>query len=275
MQTDNVKFAVPPVQEVALSLQFAKLAGYTSAHAGWFWREYLIKTSSRETWPNLVETQPIPEQFEKFGEDEVSLQPGLRVFASPQPLRAQFMRGDKERIIQVQDDHFVLNWRKHTSPYPGFDVLLVEFQRNVDQFASFISEVGFGPLQLNQWEITYVNQSPKGDLWQSTRDWSRLIPNLYIPPVPEDICPPSPNERISGDWRFNLPNQRGRIYIQIRQAQIAPSTDEFMYLTLIGRGPLKKDQSLTECFTVGHNALLNVFLSMTSKGIQDRWGRKS
>ena len=40
---ENIKFGAPPVVETALSVQFNPLAGFTTAHAGWFWKDYVEK----------------------------------------------------------------------------------------------------------------------------------------------------------------------------------------------------------------------------------------
>ncbi|OLB29539.1 MAG: hypothetical protein DMG41_37135 [Acidobacteria bacterium] len=50
------KFDAPPVVETVLSVQFSSLPGFATAHAGWFWKEYLEKLT--EDVPPLATISP-------------------------------------------------------------------------------------------------------------------------------------------------------------------------------------------------------------------------
>jgi uncharacterized protein (TIGR04255 family) len=269
---ENIKFGAPPVVETALSVQFNALAGFTAAHAGWFWKDYVEKLGDgpSKEWKQVIETVSIPEQFEKFGAEEVWVPPVSLVQGLMSP-RIQIIRGDGERMVQLQNNRFILNWRKFASAYPSYETLLPEFRNMLSAFESFCSESGFGAPVYNLWELTYVDQMKKGTMWDSARDLSRIFPALAMPPVSVRHAPPSDDERVSADWRFSLANQRGRLYIQLRQARLPLSNEEVIQLTTTARGPVNESQSWEQGLNLGHESLREMFFAITSPEAQEFW----
>src|SRR2546429_152509 len=218
------KFDAPPVVETVLSVQFSSLPGFATAHAGWFWKEYLEKLTedSRLKWTQAVDAVRLEDQFERFGSEDVWGPPFSLKAVQSQPNRTQLIRADGERMVQIQDTRFILNWKKQTGAYPSFKPLLEEFRVTLHAFESFAVEGGFGNLSYNQWEIVYVDHLNKGELWDSARDWSKIFPGLAMPPVQTDLLATG-DETMSADWRFSLANRRGRMYISLRQLRTLPS----------------------------------------------------
>jgi uncharacterized protein (TIGR04255 family) len=271
--TQTIKFDAPPVVETALSVQFNALAGFTAAHAGWFWKEYIEKLGDgpSKEWKQATETARIPELFEKFGAEDLWALPSFRMMPGVMTPRTQIIRADSERMIQVQDNRFILNWRKQTSAYPTYEILLPEFRNMLNAFESFCSEAAFGIPVYNLWEVTYVDQVKKGTMWDSVRNLNRIFPALGTPSVSNRHTPPSDDETISADWRFSLADRRGRLYIQLRQAKLQPSNDEVIQLTTTARGPVNETQSWEQGMNFGHDALRETFLSITSTEAQQFW----
>lgn len=269
------KFDAPPVVETVLSAQFAPLPGYSTAHAGWFWKEYLEKLGEESPlkWSRTVDAPRLEDQFERFGvEDMWGPQVQIRLQPPTQSNRTQMIRSDGERMIQIQDSRFILNWRKQSGAYPSFDPLLQEFRTLLHAFETFASEAGLGSLHYNQWEIDYVDQIRKGDMWESARDWSKIFPGLAMPRVDQLVS--SGDETMSADWRFSLADQRGRMYISLRQMRTPPSNEEVLNITFIGRGPVSASHDWESGFQLGHDALNETFLAITSPEAQTRWRKK-
>src|SRR5437879_6133366 len=63
MAASNLSFASPPVVETVLGVQFNALPKLTSAHLGDFWM------TLGADWPDVTDAPPLPEEFERFGED--------------------------------------------------------------------------------------------------------------------------------------------------------------------------------------------------------------
>ena len=270
---ENIKFGAPPVVETALSVQFNPLAGFTTAHTGWFWKEYVEKLGEGppKEWKQAAEAARLPERLEKFGAEDVWVVPTLNVTHGVVSPRTQIIRGDGERLLQIQDNRFILNWRKRESAYPSYEVLLPEFRNMLSAFESFCSEAGFGMPAYNVWEILYVDQVKKGTMWDSARDLNRIFPALTVPPVSVRHAPASGDETISADWRFSLANRRGRLYVQLRQARLQPSNEEVIQLTTTARGAVSETQSWEQGLNFGHEALRETFLAITSPEAKEFW----
>jgi len=142
-------------------------------------------------------------------------------------------------------------------------------------FESFAREAHFGQPTYNQWELIYVDQIKRGDMWDSARDWSRIFPGLAMPPVSIIQVPQTGDERMSADWRFSLAKQRGRLYISLRQAYLQPSAEEVFNITFTARGPVTESETWEQGFEVGHEAVRATFLAITSPEAQEHWKRRA
>ena len=269
MAQSRPRFQAPPVVETVLSVQFSNLPGYSTAHAGWFWKEYLEKLGGRSslTWSQAVDAPPLEDQFERFGAEDVwGPQFAMKFLAPTQSARTQIIRSDGERMVQVQDSRLVLNWQKKSGEYPNFEPLVQEFRTLLHAFETFAAEASFRALQYNQWEIAYVDQFKKGDMWESASDWNKILPGLVVPPVLVSHLLSTGDERISADWRFSLANQRGRMYIQLRQLRIAPSNEEVLNVTWVARGPVTAPETWEQGFALGHDAITAAVVAAADDG---------
>jgi len=277
MASSRPKFEIPPVVETVLGVQFANLTGYTTAHAGWFWKEYLDKLNEPNLkWSMAQDAPRLEDQFERFGsEDTWAPMLSLKALPSSQSHRTQIFRSDGERLIQVQDSRFILNWKKQSGAYPSFGPLLEEFRTLLHAFQIFANEGGFGALAFNQWEVVYVDQLKKGELWESARDWSRIFPGLSMPQLKDTSLLVSGDEAVSADWRFSISERRGRMYITLRQAKVLPSNEEVLNITFLARGPVTATETWERGLELGHEVLNETFLSITSLEAQTRWRKRT
>lgn len=267
MSADLPRYSNPPVVETVISVQFAPLVGYSSAFAGRFWGLHL-----GQEWTKSTEAPRIADQFERF-DDEALWTPVTLVMMQPgQPNRAQFTSANDDRMIQVQDSRFILNWRKQPDrAYPTYQTLLAEFVALFGKFSTFASEAGLGNIEPNGWELTYVNSIPRGELWNSPSDFSKIVPSLSA------IRAAGCNlETMSADWRYTIPNERGRLYASLRHIRIADKT-EALLIQLVTRGGInpEKQQSLKEGLELGHQATARCFAALTSSEAQARWGKEA
>jgi len=123
MAQSRPKFKAPPVVETVLSIQFANLPGYSTAHAGWFWKVYLENPGGQPSlkWSQVVDAPRLEDEFERFGAEEKWVVPHIKLLPPSQSQRTQIIRSDGERMAQVQDSRFILNWKKQAGVYPSFD----------------------------------------------------------------------------------------------------------------------------------------------------------
>ena len=265
------KFDSPPVIETALSVQFARLSSFATATAGWFWKSYLAKLGGALDWSKASDAPRLEDRFERFGENEGWGTPGFRM-GTVESHRTQIIRADEERMIQVQDSRFVLNWRKGKGIYPSYTTLLEEFWTPYHAFEQFAKDAGLGAVEPNQWEITYVNHILQGDMWDSPRDWAKIFPSVSFPKSTSGVS----GETLNADWRYALSAERGRLYASLRHIKIAPSNAKALQLQLTARGPvdLEKGWSIVEGFELGHGSIVTTFAAMTSEEAHKRWQRR-
>ena len=142
MDQDLPKFDAPPVVETLLSIQFAPLPRFSTAHAGWFWQLYL--GGEAQDWQSANDAPRLEDEFERFGPSEAWGRMGFKLAPGGQPQRTQIIRKDEQRMIQVQDSRLVLNWRKRMEGYPSFEVLAPEFWKCFNAFTSMAQQAGLG-----------------------------------------------------------------------------------------------------------------------------------
>ncbi len=136
----------PPVIEVAMCVGFAPIPGLqfealAELRAMWS-REY----PRTEEYP-FLETPEGPN--------------AIRIEFGPPPRRLWFLSAQGDRVIQIQRDRLVANWRAipgSDQPYPRYDQLREEFSRKWDDFQRFVPEYKVAPTVESQFaEVTYVN----------------------------------------------------------------------------------------------------------------------
>jgi uncharacterized protein (TIGR04255 family) len=263
------KFDDPPVVETVVGVQFEPLPGYTTAHAGRFWMEYL-----NEGWPNTIEANRILEQFEHFGKD-VWWEPKQIRLSQEQPSpRIQFVSQNEERMIQIQNTRFHYNWRKRERLYPRYDDSIRSFEETWANFQEYCVNSGIHNPKLNQWEITYINHIPNGELWSCVSDWNNVFPDLWIPAVRiEELSP----EGIDSNWRLNIGHRQGRLHISLEHIKIGGAKGpEAIRLVLTARGPIgnESETNLRLGLDLGHSTIVRAFTDMTSDTAHKSWKRR-
>lgn len=263
------KFDAPPVIETVLSAQFPRLTNYSDAVAGWFWKSRLPSN-----WTRSKDAPPLDEQFERFGDERKWEMPPpfrLRRFENSTE-RTQLIRDDGERMIQVQDTRFILNWRREQGGYPSYKTLRPEFQQHFKSFRDFASEAVLGDVIPNQWEVTYVNHIPRGGLWESVADWPKILPGLHTPKTWGNL----PLETQGGNWRFVIEN-RARLYVSLQHGRLTPDSEDLLVLQFTARGPVSADAGrlLDDGFDLGHEAIVKSFAAMTSPEAHTAWKRRA
>lgn len=265
------KYDAPPVVETVLSVQFEKIPGFTNAHVGWYWKEFLS-----QEWASIREVPRLNEQFERFDEELKWLPSGgrLSIKAHPESERNQLVRDDNERMLQIQDSRLVYNWRKNSDSYPSYKKVLAEFQAEFTSFKKFCKKAGFGDLVLNQWEITYVNHIPKGELWDTPKNWKNVIPKLTIP---SSDVPGQEFDSFNGEWHHVLGENKGRVHISLNHARTSDEMNsEVLLVQLTARGPVEtvEEKELISGFDLGHESIVLSFTSMTSEVAHKVWQRR-
>jgi uncharacterized protein (TIGR04255 family) len=251
------KYDRPPVVETVLSAQFARLPGFKTAHAGMF-----CQASLGKGWSGIDEQPRIEDMFERFGEDRKWGPPAFRLLTSVEAQRTQIVGSDATRMIQVQDSRFIYNWKKSEGgTYPSYAATRTEFDKLYAKFAAFISKNKLGTVKENQWEVSYINHIPKGDdaLWKSYKDWKSIFPWLRSP------GPPMRADNVQSNWSLSLPEDRGRLHMNLYSGKTSIEGPEALILDLTARGSasIESGFSIVDGFEMGHEIIVRSFTAMT------------
>jgi uncharacterized protein (TIGR04255 family) len=269
-------FQQPPVNEVALAVYFAPPLSLRAVHLGRLWEKW------RERYPKAEDQPPLPPvPLETFPARPVgatiSFGPGMP------GVREWFLSERGDRLVQVQHDRLVLNWRRISAGdvYPRYESLRPAFEGEVNELQAFLEEEGIGEATIVQAEVTYSNPISVSELGES-RDIARLIApwsGSYSDgflPIPEDM-------RLG--LRYVIPDPStqqpvGRLYIEgnplLRQGPGSGLLDEAFMLQLFARGRALGEglNGALAFLDLGHEWVVRGFTSLTSESMHQRWGRE-
>ena len=132
-ETKLPSYGKPPVVEVAMSVQFRGLPRLNSAYLGLLWDRY------RKTYPKAEHHPPIAAVNEGF-ESPTASTPGIIVEPTFPVPRCWFVNETGTRLIQVQQDRFILNWRKLDTEekYPRYSEIRENFEEEWARFEEFV-----------------------------------------------------------------------------------------------------------------------------------------
>lgn len=260
-------FRDPPVVETVLGVQFFPFAELSVGHMGRFW-------AALPDWPKCRETEAIGQANEPFGDDALWSPRRLRLMTRPE-VRLQIHNAKNDRLLQLENGWFTLNWRKGqgSAAYPRYGTLKSEFDALWSQYADFLISAGLESPVPSLWEVTYVNHVPKGALWSTPDQWSRVVPGLSAQVPSISGCRP---ESANGVWIFELGEQQGRLRVWIEHAKGGES-EELLVLKLSSRGPVQgtDSRSLQNGFELGRSSVVRMFTAVTSEVAHEHWGREA
>jgi hypothetical protein len=181
-------------------------------------------------------------------------------------------------MIQVQNDRLHFNWLGESGgPYPRYEVIREGFDRVLRHFIDFVRQESVGDFRPNQWEVTYVNHIPQGTVWKTPGDWRffRLLGSG------QTIKSPVRCEGFTGEWHFQIPEERGRLHISWQRAKRTASehkSEELVRLMLTARGPLKPTESdvatIIDDLNLGRETIVRSFQCFMSDDANKYWGLK-
>lgn len=264
-------FLKPPVVELVLGAQFSPLTKFTTAHNGLFWNE--IRTDG---WTEPSDESPLVDQFELFDRARWVPSQGLQLQIKPVKMPSRFMLAheSQDRLLQIQQSRFHLNWRKRDAFYPSYKNLIQQFEDEFARFQNFVEGQGLGKIALNQWELTYIDAFPKGELWETPEDWSKLLPGLFETLFDTNGLGLSLEQR-GAEWSYEIQPKRGRLHVVASLGRWGEEKRDCLLLQTTARGPIGKDGATTlrEGLDIGHDTAVGSFLRIVSASTKKDWGQ--
>src|SRR5690606_13889432 len=144
-----------------------------------------------------------------------------------------------DRLVQIQGDRFLYNWKRVTSnwPYPSFEKVFKQFETNLMQYIAFLESEALKPITYRQFELTYVNHigvdidrdgsSSLSRVGGVLLDYKRDESRERFLPLPERFAWPS---------AYRLPGDQGRLHVVSRSAVEQPSGRRIVRLDLTPTG---------------------------------------
>lgn len=245
-----------------MGVTFRRIPGLTNGHLGAFWAEL------RSTWPHVQDAYLSQRQIEQFDDKWLGAGAELRVSQNP-AARLVISNSDCSRAIQMQQNAFDYSWiRTGSEIYPRYGVVREGFDQEWARFCQFLRAGTFSDPDLLQWEITYVNEIPKGDLWRTPEDWPSLFSSSFGVPSQSTLAN---LESFNTNWHFQIPEQRGRLHVRVTHAHRGENT--VLVLTLTARGPVdaESDFTLSKGLDLGRESIVNSFKQITSPKAHQHW----
>jgi uncharacterized protein (TIGR04255 family) len=149
---DLPDFAREPLNEVAIGVLFQRLDGFRQAHFGLYWA--LVS----DAYPNTVDRERLETGVENLVAGPINISVGFKIIESAPTDRAWFISADDSKLIQLQDDRFLVNWRRGRGEYPRFEAIRDEFNNRFGQFSQLTTDASLGPLTPAQIEVSYFNR---------------------------------------------------------------------------------------------------------------------
>ncbi|MBW8000440.1 MAG: TIGR04255 family protein [Planctomycetes bacterium] len=259
----------PPVNEVVLGVQFGTLANFSAIHSGLFWQKIKGDYPKNSVHPQIA---PSAETFE----GPVMAELGVKtvISSTPPSPRYWFLDDSENQLIQLQSNRFLHNWRKMTGEedYPHYSNILPEFKKQWLVFLDFIKTEELGDINLNLWEVTYVNNLYQGEAWNDLGDLYKVFPFLSNNALPEHLKSP---EKIRLTLAYAYPDKLARLYVELATAYRRSDGTPLIQLKLTARGQLASNdnENLYKCLDFGRETIVKNFTDLTSLEAHKLWHR--
>lgn len=264
-------FLKPPVVETVLGVEFTPLAGWDVRHFGLLWRQWQHEYPHFQVQPPLLSgDQPSPES-------EIARNVIVSVLGIGGPsLRAWYIDESDTRLIQVQEDRFIHNWRKVLGEevYPHYDEnIRPAFERQWVRFSEFLGEHTIKPPIVERWEVTYVNHLEQGREWGSAADLPRLFPAWAGRNLSGFL--PSP-ETVRFSVVYPLPEERGQLQVAVQPVTRLRDNKEVLQVNVRASGQTSSAdvREILRCFDFGREWVVRGFTDFTSAEMHEFWERR-
>ncbi|BAU13030.1 hypothetical protein LEP3755_35660 [Leptolyngbya sp. NIES-3755] len=260
-------FEKAPLTEVVCGVEF-NAPNFSSVHFGMYWQKVL----ERFPMPPL-DRSPIGEM------PILSLMPQLR--------RVWFQSQDQKKLVQLQADRFLYNWRKlaENDRYPHFQEVYQEFEREWAVFQEWWDEIGkvqqiplnvpgvefsFRALQPLRYELTYINQIDASFGWTNSSDHRKIFNFLGRD---WEGCRVGKPGLHNTNLEFVLPDGLGTLGVAISQAMKLEDETALLFCELTARSPDAR-VNLQEWFKAANKNIVQTFIDLLQEDIKREWDLK-
>jgi uncharacterized protein (TIGR04255 family) len=243
----------PPLVEVVCGLRFEPLQKLRIPHLGVYW------SGIEQEFPTCEHAPPldlIPDLFDAGA--------GL-----PMP-RVWLINKAEDRLIQLQKNAFIYNWRKRegAGAYPRFRKLFREFKEHLSTFQSFLNERQIGIVTPTDCELTYINHITKDQGWESAGDFGRFFRDVTWRAEGTRFL--SVPQNMGWTASFALPEDKGVLHAKIDQGSRKVDNVPVLVLELRARGlgADRTPKAVNGWFAAAHERIVCAFEDLTDPETQ-------
>lgn len=246
----TLEFSNAPVIEVILGSQFEGVTFESKSIFDFY-------NSVKENFPDIQENPPLAALIENI--DSPSETRIISGFTS----RKFFINNSQNKLIQIQPDRFLFNWRKtnNEEEYPHFDSVFSEFIGIFNQLEDKISIKS----KLNQLEMTYVDHILLEDFNMSNFNPNKIL-NIFN--LSKNI------KNINSSFHFPIKEIKGNMICNIKSAFRNIDKKRLIIIESTCRG-INDNQTIDQWFDIAHKNLIELFKEITTKEAKLKWGLKS
>jgi uncharacterized protein (TIGR04255 family) len=174
-------YGSPPLNEVALGIQYRPVDQYQQILAGEVWKLF------KSNFPIVEEHPPLDPSFETFGPPEIRA-PQFKLLEGAQHDRFWFLSERRDELIQFQSDRLLHNWRKPdigpATVYPRFETMIEQFTQQAQMLGDYFYSLSKQQLEVTQCEVNYTNHLILDD--DQFSQMSDYIKVMHLDIEPED-----------------------------------------------------------------------------------------
>jgi uncharacterized protein (TIGR04255 family) len=248
MTKQKVTFDNAPVIEVVIGAQFdGKVFNYKNI--------FDYYNQKKDEFTKIEANPPLPSTLENF--ESQSITKILSGFNS----RYFFINDANNKLIQLQPDRLLYNWRKTENKieYPHFDSVYGEFKKVLNELEGLynIKE------KINQLEVTYFDHIYIDDLGMKDYELDKIF-NFWN--FGKSL------KNFENRLTIPQPEINGNLNFMFQSGTKKDDKKKLIATEMTCRGIITKEQTLDEWYNKSHDILLDFFLELTTDEIQQKWG---
>lgn len=245
-----VNFKKPPLNEVALGQAFLPRPDLLLPYFGRFWAKLGAQ------YPRCEHAAPVLDS----SQSQLPVDP-----ASGGPLpRVWFIDETGGRLVQLQQDRLVVNWRDtgDGAEYVRFPAILQQFEYARRLLDEMLREETGVPTQPARYTLHYVNTIQNGEGWHTAADVGEVFRDICWRAGPRFL--PAP-EHAGFRWGFSLPRELGRLDVSLAPALLTRDKSRVMKFEIVATSPGLGGTSIEfdDWVSVAHDWVVNAFKDLT------------
>lgn len=243
----GLHFDRPPLVETALAVEFAPIQGWGIQHYGLFWREVHDRFPRFQSQAPLIDPgKPLPPSTNPFGDY----------------VRGWFVDESESRLIQLQYDRLIYNWRRMADgdEYPHYISVREGFTDVWTQFSRFLRDHGLEQPVVQRCNLTYVNNLPV-DRWRD---------GIHLGPL-ATFNDPAAIQSLNISYAWPDGRESVSIVLQPVVRLIDAASFQQFQLTASMQPDSSNSVDIIAALDRGHERITHVFTTITTEGMQSQW----